>query len=148
MLEDIQTKARRTLEEIFPKADVAALAEVVHPDCFNHEAPPGVPQGLEGMQKMMLWLNRAFSDLHYEIHQVIAQGDTVAIFCTMTGRHTGEFMGIPATQRSVASSQAHRVRFQDGKGIEHWAVRDDLTLMQQLEVLPTERRETSGATRV
>jgi len=25
---------------------------------------------------------RAFSDLHYEIHQVIAQGDTVAIFCT------------------------------------------------------------------
>jgi len=44
MLEDIQTKARRTLEEIFPKADVAALAEVVHPDCFNHEAPPGVPR--------------------------------------------------------------------------------------------------------
>jgi predicted ester cyclase len=70
----------------------------------------------------------------------------VAIFCTMTGRHTGEFMGIPATHRPVASSQAHRVRFQDGKSIEHWAVRDDLTLMQQLGVFPHERRATSSTT--
>src|SRR4030081_1818370 len=146
MLEDIQAKARRTLEEIFPNADVAGLADVVDPDCVNHEAPPGVPQGLEGMQQVMLWLNRAFYDLHYEIHQVIAQGDTVAIFCTMTGRQTGEFMGIPATHRSVASAQAHRVRFQDGKSIEHWAVRDDLTLMHQLGVFPPARRATSGAT--
>ena len=62
VLDDIRTKARRTLEDIFPNADVAALSDVVHPECFNHELPPGMPQGLEGMQQVMLWLNRAFSD--------------------------------------------------------------------------------------
>ena len=145
MLEDIQTTARRTLEEIFPAADLAALAEVVHPDC-NHEAPPGVPQGLEGMQQVMLWLNRAFSDLRYEIHQVIAEGDTAVVYCTMRGRHTGEFMGVPPTNQPIAANQIHIVRFQDGKGVEHWAVRDDLTLMQQLGALPNERHEASATT--
>jgi predicted ester cyclase len=137
MLEDIQAKARRTLEEIFPNADVAALADVIHPDYVNHEAPPGAPQGVEGMTQLMLWLNRSFADLHYEIHQVLAQGDTVAVYCTMTGRHTGEFMGLAPTHRQVSSNQVHLVRFEDGKGIEHWAVRDDLTLMRQLGALHT-----------
>jgi SnoaL-like polyketide cyclase len=57
---DIRTTARSTLEEIFPNADVAALADVVHPDCFNHDLPPGMPQGLESMKRVMLMLNRAF----------------------------------------------------------------------------------------
>jgi predicted ester cyclase len=134
MPEDIRSKARRTLEQIFPRADSAALAEVTHADCVNHELPHGMPQGLEGMQRVMQWLNGAFSDLRYEIHQVIAEGDTVAMYCTMTGRHTGEFMGISPTGREFAFKQAHFVRFEDGRSIEHWAVRDDLTLLRQLGV--------------
>ena len=63
----------------------------------------------------------------------------------MRGRHIGEFMGVPPTQQSVASHQVHIVRFQDGKGIEHWAVRDDLTLMRQLGVLRTEQHAAPGA---
>jgi predicted ester cyclase len=145
MSTDIRTTARRTLEEIFPAADMEALSEVVHADCFNHELPAGLPQGLQGMQQVMLWLNRAFADLHYDIHQVIAEGDTAVVYCTMRGRHIGEFMGVPPTQHSVASHQVHIVRFQDGKGIEHWAVRDDLTLMRQLGVLSTERHAATGA---
>ncbi len=146
MLDDIRTKARKTLEDIFPSADVAALSDVVHPECFNHELPPGMPQGLDGMQQVMLWLNRAFSDLRYEIHKVIAEGDTAVVYCTMRGRHTGEFMGVAATNQPVAAKQIHIVRFQDGKGIEHWAIRDDLTLMQQLGALQAARHEGSAAT--
>jgi predicted ester cyclase len=137
MSQDIKAAARRTLEEIFPNGDVAALAEVVHPDCVNHEAPPGAPQGLEGMTQNMLMLKRAFSDRHYEIHQVIGEGDTVVIHCTFSGRHTGEFMGLPPTNRPFAFRQIHIVRFEDGKGVEHWAVRDDLTFMRQLGVVPS-----------
>jgi predicted ester cyclase len=138
---DIVTTARRTLEEIFPRADVAALAEVVHPECINHELPPGMPQGLEGMRQVMLMLNRAFSDLRYDIHQVLVDGDTVAIHCTMRGRHTGELVGYLPTGRPIAVRQAHFVRFADGKGIEHWAVRDDLTMMRQLGLMPDTESE-------
>jgi hypothetical protein len=39
--ESMKAAARRTLEETFPNVDEAALAEVVHPDMVNHNAPPG-----------------------------------------------------------------------------------------------------------
>src|SRR6266511_3220449 len=95
----IKATARRTLEKIFPNGAVAALAEVVHPDAVNHEAPPGAPQGLDGMTQTMLRLKGAFSDRHYEIHQVIADGPTAALgdslahHCRLTGPHAGELMG-------------------------------------------------------
>ena len=44
-------------------------------------------------------------------------------------------MGIPPTGRDVAYDYVHIVRFKDGKVVEHWGVRDDMTLMRQLGVL-------------
>ena len=136
--EAIKAAARRTLEEIFPNADVAALNEVVHPDMVNHEAPPGVPQGLEGMTQSMRMLQAAFSDRRWEIHQAIAEGDTVVLHCTFSGRHTGPFIGLAPTNRPFAYRQIHIVRFQDGKGIEHWGVRDDLNFLRQVGALPSQ----------
>jgi predicted ester cyclase len=60
----------------------------------------------------------------------------VVLYCTFHGRHTGEFMGLAPTRRSFAFRQIHIVRFQDGKGIEHWAVPDDLDLARQLGPIP------------
>jgi len=139
MAADIKSIARRTYEELLPKADLNGLAEVIHPDCISHETPPGTgsrPQGLEGTRQTALWLNRVFSDLRWDIHKLIAEGDTVAVFSTLTGRHTGELMGLTSTNRPVAFRQMAFIRFQDGKGIEFWAVRDDLSLMRQLGALP------------
>jgi predicted ester cyclase len=133
---DIKAIARRTLEEIYPRGDVAALAEVIHPSVVDHDGPPGAPPGLEGMAWSMCMLQAAFSDRRWEIHQVIAEGDTVVLSCTFHGRHTGEFMGLAPTSRSVAFRQVHIVRFQDGMGIEHWAVPDDLDLARQLGPTP------------
>jgi predicted ester cyclase len=136
--EAIKAAARRTLEEIFPDVDEAGLAEVVHPDCVNHEAPPGAPQGLHGMTQSMRTLEAAFSDRRWEIHQAIAEGDTVVLHCTFSGRHTGPFMGLAPTNRPFAFRQVHIVRFQDGKGIEHWAVRDDLGFLRQVVAFPSQ----------
>ncbi len=137
-IEGIKAAARRTLEEIFPTADVAALAEVVDADIVNHEVPPGAPRGFEGVKQTMLWLAGAFSDRRHEIHQLIAEGDTVMVHSTFSGRHTGPFMGLAPTNRRFSFRQVHIIRFRGGKGVESWAVRDDLGLMQQLGALPSD----------
>ena len=134
--QDIKAIARRTLGEIFPRGDVAALAEVIHPNFVDHDGSPGAPPGLDGMVWSMRVLQAAFSDRRWEIHQVIAEDDTVVLYCTFHGRHTGEFMGLAPTSRSFAFRQVHIVRFQDGMGIEHWAVPDDLDLARQLGPVP------------
>jgi steroid delta-isomerase-like uncharacterized protein len=132
MSEELKATTRRLWEEIWPGGDVAALTSVLHPDSVNHEAPPGTDPGVEGAVQTMQWLRSAFSDQRYEIHQMIAEGDTVAVHLTHHGRHTGEFMGIPPTDRSFSYRHVHILRFEDGRSIEHWAVRDDATLVRQL----------------
>jgi len=47
-------------------------------------------------------------------------------------------VGLAPTNRPFAVRQVHIVRFQDGRGIEHWAVRDDLGLMRQLGAIPSQ----------
>ena len=137
MTEDLKATTRRLWEEIWPDGDVEALTAVLHPDSVNHEAPPGTDAGVEGAVQTMLWLQAAFSDQRYEIHQIIAEGDTIAVFLTHHGRHTGDFMGIPPTGRTFSYRHVHILRFEDGRSIEHWAVRDDAALIRQLQAIPS-----------
>ena len=129
---DVTAIARRVLEEIFPADDEAALVEAVSDDFVNHEAPPGTPPGPGGVTFFMHLLARAFSDQKWTIHRTVTEGDTVVLHCTHSGRHTGEFFGLPATGRRFAYTQMHMIRVVGGTGVEHWAVRDDAGLMRQL----------------
>jgi len=131
---DNKTLARRVLEEIFPANDVDALRQVISDDFVNHEAPAGTPPGLGAITMFMNLLNHAFSDQRWDIHDVLAEGDKVVIRCTHAGIHTGDYFGLPATGRRFAYKQIHIIRIRDGKGLEHWAVRDDASLMRQLTV--------------
>ena len=123
---------------------------VFHPDAVNREnkvQPPSsrVP-GPAGFHSTALWLRAAFAGLHYEIHHALADGDLVAVNSTMTGRHVAQFVlyrddgevdtAFPPTGKSFAMAQTHWFRLQDGKVIEHWAVRDDLGQAKQLGWLP------------
>ena len=136
MADDLGAIARRTLEEILPNGDVDGLRAVMHPEVVNHEPPLGASPGLDGMIQAKLWVKQGFSERRFEVHQVITEGDTVVVYCSFHGRHTGQFMGLTPTNQPVTLRQVHIVRFQDGKVVEHWAVRDDLGLGRQLGVFP------------
>ena len=97
---------------------------------------PDEPTGFEGVKRTMLWLASVFSDQRWDVHDVIGEGDVVATRVTHHGRHTGELMGIPPTGREVAYQYVHFFRFRDGRVVEQWSVRDDMTLMRQLGVVP------------
>ena len=144
MIEDLKATARRTWEEIFPACDVDALADVIAVDSIDHAARPGEAQGLKAATQAMLWLDRVFSNQRWEIQQVIGEDDTVVVYCTHHGRQTGDLMGIQPTGREVAYDYVHVVRFQDGKIVEHWSVRDETTLMRQLGVIPDPSVSPSG----
>lgn len=129
---DMKAAARRMLAEIFPAVDEAALVEIVSDRFVNHEAPPGPPPSPGSVSYFMHPLAKAFSEQRWTIDKVIAEGDRVALHCTHTGRHTGEFFPLPATGRAFSYRQMHMIRFEQGTSAEHWAVRDDATLMRQL----------------
>ena len=123
---------------------------VVHPDARNREAvdePPATRgRGPTAFYATALWLRNAYTELRFEIHDVVAEGDMVVVHNTMSGRHTGPFVAydaearpaqvFPPTGRRFATTQSHWFRIADGKVIEHWANRDDLGTATQLGWVP------------
>ena len=54
------------------------------------------------------------------------------------GTHRGDLMGIPPTGKQVTLSAMNIFRVANGKFVEQWVNSDDLDLMQQLGVIPTQ----------
>lgn len=80
---------------------------------------------------------QGFPDIYHTIDDVIGDGDTAVVRFTLRGRHTGDFMGIPATNQSIEVSAIAILRFDDGKVAQLTAQFDQLGLMQQLGVIPS-----------
>jgi predicted ester cyclase len=55
----------------------------------------------------------------------------------MTGTHTGDFFGIPATGKRVEFTGMYMVRIAGGQIVEHWGEEDGVSLLQQLGVIPS-----------
>ena len=135
-VEENKALFRRTYEELLNGGDLSVAEQLVAPDFVNHEAPRGRDRGPESMRGLAVMLRTAFPDLHFEIEELLAEGDVVAGRLSMSGTHEGPLMGTPPTGRSVRQEHMHFVRFEDGKAMEHWGVRDDLGMMQQLGLMP------------
>jgi steroid delta-isomerase-like uncharacterized protein len=127
---------RRLFEEDISGGSVAAAAEIIHPDFFDHTNPPGMQRGLEGHNAVVSLFRGVFPDLTWAVDDLIAEGDKVVARTTMTGTQLGDFFGIPASGKSVSMTGVHIVRIADGKIIEHWGSNDDLGLMRQLGAIP------------
>ena len=135
-VEENKALFRRTYEELLNGGDLSVAEQLVAPDFVNNEAPRGRDRGPESMRGLAVMLRTAFPDLHFGIEELVAEGDVVAGRLTMSGTHEGPLMGTPPTGRSVRQEHMHFVRFEDGKGVEHWGVRDELGMMQQLGLMP------------
>lgn len=127
---------RRFIEECFVGGNMAVVDEMIAADAVDHQAPPGVAQGAEGVKQFLSMFRSAFPDLQATVDQMIAEGDTVAARFTMSGTHQGELFGIPPTGKRIEITGIDVVRFENGKMVEHWGNQDDLGMMQQLGVIP------------
>ncbi len=84
-------------------------------------------------------LRAAFPDQRWEITELLADGDRVAMYCTWTGTHDGPFMGMAPTGRRASVPHMYLFRLADGQVTEYAAVRDDLAMMGQLGLIPARR---------
>ena len=117
--------------------DVDGFAALIADDLVEHEEVEGLPQTKEGVIKFFEMFRAAFSDLRMEAEDVVESGDKAWARIRMTGTNDGEFMGMPATGKSVDFQAVDIVRFNDdGTAAEHWGVTDTMTMMQQLGVVP------------
>lgn len=137
---------RRYLEEAWQKGNETVLRETVDPNLIDHAPLPNLPQGLEGQRRAIQLIHSAFKNIQINIDSLVAEGDRAADHWVFTGVHKGDFMGIPATGKSVTITGSDVVRFAGGKIAEVWHVEDYLGLMQQLGVMPAATGTAPGKT--
>jgi len=105
------------------------------------QSEPGNVQGPQHARSAAEWLHAQFPDMRMKVEMAIAEGDLVSCRVVSEGTNLGPFNGtIPPTGRHFAGWQTHWFRVADGKLAEHWAVRDDLTMMLQLGIIPLPAR--------
>ena len=77
-------------------------------------------------------MKRAFPDLRAHIEDILAAQDKVAVRVRFRGTHSGEFLGMPATGRTIEYVSHEFYRIADGLIAEEWICSDTATLLRQL----------------
>jgi steroid delta-isomerase-like uncharacterized protein len=135
--ETLKTLAQRFADEIINARDLdGALTELVAEDFVEQNPLAGQGPGRAGLAGVLAGMFAAFPDLHWRLRDTIAEGDRVMTLSTWTGTHRGEFMGIPATGRSVAVEAWTLDRYRDGRLIESRIIMDVAGMLMQLGVIP------------
>ncbi len=129
--DDLKAIYRRIIEAI-SRSDPAALDELVSPDIVDHNALPGQAPGRDGFKEWMASARASFPDLEGTVEDLIAQEDRVAGRVTWHGTHQGNFVGLNPTNRRIAMTAFHIVRFEDGRAVEWWGTADLFGALQQL----------------
>jgi steroid delta-isomerase-like uncharacterized protein len=137
--EDLKQLNNRFYDEVFRRHHVDAIDELLTDDFVEHTPAPGQATDRQGAKDFIGQMLQAFPDLEFKIETQIAEGDTVAAVTTMTGTQQAEFMGIPATGRSVSVQVMDTARVRNGKFYDHWGLVDTPGLMTQLGVAPPSR---------
>ena len=133
--EENRAVVMRYIEEVWNRHDLDAIDGLVSSEYVNHAASTEEYRH-GGARRIWEWILSVFPDHRFDVEDVAADGETVAVRGTMVGTHGGELMGIEPTGKRVAAQQSHWFRVVDGKLMEHRAVRDDLGMLQQLGVMP------------
>ena len=115
--EEITTMFKRR-EAAWHAHDAAALASDHAPDAIVVSPTGGVLEGREDIQRIyQVWFT-AFPGLRFTEHDLLIDGDRVAMIMTISGTHAGDFFGLPASGRHVQANCAF-VYTLDGNQIIH-----------------------------
>lgn len=105
-------------------------------DDFIHN---GVKKGVEGQKEVVKMFLAAFSNLVNSIEISMAEGDLVCVHESWTGKHTGDFMSVPASGQNVKWTSTAILKIRDGKISAAWDENDFLGLFHQIGKFPGQK---------
>lgn len=136
-VEENKVIVRRFLDEVVGRGDLDVVSELCTTDAMNHAAAPDRQHGIDNIRAVIEFTRRAQPDQRWVEQHVVAEGDLVIVYGRREGTwQASSFRGIDTPSSGWVSVElAHMFRLRDGKIAEHWAVRDDFGMMQQLGVI-------------
>ena len=136
--------ARRAFEELLSGGRFELAEQLYAKDFINHGLHRDI--SLDEDQAALKGWHQAFPDLAITAEKLIAEGDLVTIYWIARGTNTGTGNGLPATGKKAEQSGITIWRIMNGKIKEEWSAFDQLSLMQQLGLLPNQNQTEANET--
>ena len=118
--------------EAYEANDQVALNDVLAPELVAQSPGSSEPQTREQHLQGITMFNAAFTERHFTVEQMVAEGDMVATRTTLRGIHTGVFQGHPPTGKSIVATGLTLERIKDGRIVERWFSFDTTNVLQEL----------------
>jgi steroid delta-isomerase-like uncharacterized protein len=139
MSEENKDLAQRSWEMLVNEQNPDAIDELYTSDLVWHEPDQDIQGPQEARQFLSTYLS-AFPDMHVSVEDVIAEGEKVVTRWTIRGTHQGELEEFgPPTGRQIEIKGITIHRIEDGKIAEEWERYDNLSVMQQLGLVPEQQ---------
>ncbi|TIN16403.1 MAG: ester cyclase [Mesorhizobium sp.] len=119
-------------------ADEKLANELVSPNAIFHV--PGRPEpitGPAGYMAIVAMMRAGFSDIQWTLEEAVAEENKIAAHFTMYGTHTGPFMGVPSTQKTIHVQALNIYQLENGKIVKEYGQPDLLGLLMQLGAFPS-----------
>lgn len=123
---------RKWIEAGWNQRQDSAIEDFCAVDFSGEDARQGALWGHDGIGRFMAQTLIAFPDLRVRIDDVVAEGDIVACRTTSAGTHRADFLGVPATGKSLSFSAMDHYRIEDGQICQAWRVWDAFGVMHTL----------------
>ncbi|HEY7522466.1 MAG TPA: ester cyclase [Candidatus Limnocylindrales bacterium] len=133
MSDELRSTVRRVYDAAFNARRLDALDELFAPDVIDRSVAKDAEQvGLDGFKQRIAGHHAGVSDLRMTIHDLVVEGNLVALRWSFQGTHDGTWLGRPATGRTFTLNGMNLERLDGNRIVEHWSYPDLLGLLRQL----------------
>lgn len=138
----ISSLVRAFVDQAFNEGNLAIVDELVAVNSPTHIPGWGMPANRLGLKQMIINLRAAFPDLYCTVDDEIKENNRSAALWTMVGTHIGLFFGNLPTGRRIETQGIIYVHLLEKRITEGWFLVDQMSILQQLGIVPPPRRNT------
>ena len=130
-------EAMLKVQEAFSSGNAEGLENYVAENMIEHSPDPMIKTtGLQGLKDAIKMYKTAFPDMKMTSVSMVAEGDLVVGHINIKGNNSGPMGEMPATNKTMDVNGVDIVRFENGKGVEHWGYWEEMKMMTQLGLMP------------
>lgn len=126
---------RTWFDEVWNQGLDATIDRLFPADAIAYGLPGGPMKGPGAFRGIYTIFRGAFPDIHINVEHTISTSDSVAAEVRVTGTHSGDTLGFPATGRRIDFRGMVMATVANGQVLECWNCFDFLTMYQQLGVV-------------
>ena len=131
-----KAKAQQFYDQVINGHNAAMIDSFCTADFVDHNPDPGHSgKGIADLKAAFTDMYAAFPDVKVNTNFMVAKGDTVIAYVTMTGTNSGPMGTMPATNKPFSINGIDIIVVKDGKATERWGVFDSMAMMSQLGMM-------------